>query len=56
MTRIVRQSLLAQLLGGYLLFVAILIAGGLALNSLVQLQLFSSVQAADRVLATTLKS
>ncbi|HEX9371487.1 MAG TPA: cache domain-containing protein, partial [Roseiflexaceae bacterium] len=54
MRMLLRQSLLAQLLGGYLLFVAILGGGGLALSSIVQRQLRAGVQAADLALANAI--
>src|SRR5215210_135757 len=54
MVKRVRQSLLAQMLGGFLLFVAILAAGGLALISLVQRQMQDNVQVADLALANAM--
>jgi signal transduction histidine kinase len=53
MARWLHRSLLVQLLGGYLLFVAILIAGRVALSAVVQRQLRADVQSADLALATT---
>lgn len=53
MLRTLRQSLLAQLLGGYLLFVAVVFGGGLALSVVVERQLVAGSRAADLALATT---
>lgn len=53
MLRSLRKSLLAQLLGGYLLFVALVFGGGLALSFVVQRQLLAGSRAADLALATT---
>src|SRR4051794_10070804 len=46
-----RRSLLAQLFGGYLVFVVVLLAGGLALTTVVRSQLERGVQGADLALA-----
>lgn len=54
MVRLVRRSLLGQLLSGYLIFVSILAAGGVALSALVQRQLQADVQGADLALATAI--
>ncbi|HEY7347016.1 MAG TPA: ATP-binding protein [Ktedonobacterales bacterium] len=51
MTRIRHQSLLVQLLSGYLLFVLIVLGTGLMVNAVVQQELQSQVQASDLALA-----
>ncbi|GHO83920.1 ATP-binding protein [Dictyobacter formicarum] len=51
MLHFVRRSLLMQLLSVYLLFMLIVLVGGLAVNSVVEQQLRSDVQASDQALA-----
>ncbi|HEX9056303.1 MAG TPA: ATP-binding protein [Ktedonobacterales bacterium] len=51
MFRFVRRSLLFQLLGVYLAFVAVVIGAGTGVNAILQGQLLSQVQAADMALA-----
>ncbi|MEO6457472.1 MAG: ATP-binding protein [Chloroflexia bacterium] len=51
MIRWLRQSLLVQLLGTYLLFVAVVLGVGLAVNIVIQGQLRSEVEAHDLALA-----
>src|SRR5689334_2083394 len=51
MVRFVRRSLLTQVLGVYLLFVTAVLATGWAVNTVVQQQLQTNVQAADLALA-----
>lgn len=51
MIRIRQQSLLVQLLSGYLLFVLIVLGTGLIVNAVVQQELQSQVQASDLALA-----
>ncbi|GLV53617.1 hypothetical protein KDH_04690 [Dictyobacter sp. S3.2.2.5] len=51
MLHFVRRSLLIQLLSMYLLFVMIVLVGGLAVNSIVEQQLRADVQASDQALA-----
>src|SRR5690242_1635381 len=46
-----RRSLLFQLLSVYLLFVALVLIGGVAVNALVEQQLSNDVQASDQALA-----
>lgn len=47
----VRRSLLLQLLSVYLLFVIVVLAGGLGINAIVEQRLRGDVQAADQALA-----
>lgn len=54
MLRFFRQSLLAQLLGGYVLFVVVVMLAGLALSLIVQRQIRAVVYAADIALAKTI--
>jgi signal transduction histidine kinase/HAMP domain-containing protein len=49
-----RRSLLVRLLGAYLLFVALVLGTGLAVNLLMQRQLRADVQAADLALAQSI--
>src|ERR1043166_4508361 len=51
MLRIRHQSLLVQLLSGYLLFVLIVLGTGFMVNSVVEQELQSQVQASDLALA-----
>lgn len=54
MRTLLRRSLLAQLLGGYLLFVTIVLMGGIGLTAIVRHQLEAGTQAADLALAKTI--
>src|SRR5436305_2631215 len=47
----VRQSLLVQLLSVYLLFVIVVLIGGVEVNAVVEQQLRNDAQASDRALA-----
>lgn len=47
----IRRSLLSQLLSVYLLFVAVVLIGGVVVNAVVEQQLTNNVQAADQALA-----
>ncbi|KAB8142854.1 GAF domain-containing protein [Chloroflexia bacterium SDU3-3] len=49
-----RQSLLTQLLGGYLLFMAVLLGGGIGLSVIIERQLVAGARAADLALAKTI--
>src|SRR5215467_1445030 len=51
MLHFVRRSLLVQLLSVYLLFVVIVLIGGVGVNAAVEQQLRSDVQASDQALA-----
>ncbi len=51
MPYVVRRSLLLQLLSVYLLFVVVVLAGGLAVNAIVEQHLSDDVYASDRALA-----
>src|SRR5215472_7741992 len=51
MLYLVRRSLLSQLLSVYLLFVVIVLIGGVGVNAAVEQQLRSDVQASDQALA-----
>src|SRR6266516_1183575 len=51
MLHVVRRSLLFQLLSVYLLFVILVLIGGVAVNALVEQQLSNDVQASDQALA-----
>src|SRR2546428_11516639 len=51
MLHFVRRSLLVQLLSVYLLFVVIVLLGGVGVNAVVAQQLRNDVQASDRALA-----
>ncbi|GCE22450.1 ATP-binding protein [Dictyobacter kobayashii] len=51
MLHLVRRSLLMQLLSVYLLFVCVVLVGGVAVNNVVEQQLRNDVQASDQALA-----
>src|SRR6266704_1799215 len=51
MVQFMRRSLLIQLLSIYLLFVVIVLLGGLGVNAVVEQQLRTDVQASDQALA-----
>lgn len=51
MTRWMRQSLLAQMIGVYLVFVLVVLGAGMAVNTQVERQLRDQVQASDLALA-----
>ncbi len=51
MTRWIRQSLLVQMVGVYLVFVLVVLSAGMAVNTLVERQLREQVQASDLALA-----
>ncbi|HLI87968.1 MAG TPA: ATP-binding protein [Ktedonobacteraceae bacterium] len=51
MLHLMRRSLLLQLLSVYLLFVAVVLLGGVGVNALVEQRLRSDVQASDQALA-----
>jgi PAS domain S-box-containing protein len=51
MPYVVRRSLLLQLVSVYLLFVVVVLAGGLAVNAIVEQRLSDDVYASDRALA-----
>lgn len=51
MLHLVRRSLLAQLLSVYLLFVIIVLLGGVGVNAVIEQQLRNDVQASDQALA-----
>src|SRR5260221_345043 len=51
MLHLVRQSLLVQLLSVYLLFVIVVLAGGIEVNAVVEQQLRNDAQASDQALA-----
>lgn len=51
MLHFVRRSLLVQLLSVYLLFVIVVLSGGMAVNALVEQQLRNDAQASDQALA-----
>ncbi len=51
MRQFVRQSLLLQLLSVYLLFVTVVLVGGIGVNAVIEQQLRNDVQAADQALA-----
>src|SRR5215472_3178134 len=51
MLYLVRRSLLSQLLSVYLLFVVIVLIGGVGVNTVVEQQLRNDVQASDQALA-----
>ena len=51
MLHFMRRSLLFQLLSVYLLFVVVVLIGGVAVNSLVEQQLSNDAQASDQALA-----
>jgi len=51
MQHFMRRSLLNQLLSVYLLFVAVVLIGGLVVNAVIEQQLTNSVQASDKALA-----
>src|SRR5579884_2242214 len=51
MTRWMRRSLLAQMVGVYLAFVLVVLGAGLAVNALVEQQLRAQVEASDQALA-----
>jgi PAS domain S-box-containing protein len=51
MLHFMRRSLLVQLLSVYLLFVVVVLIGGVAVNSLVEQQLSNDAQASDKALA-----
>src|SRR2546426_9064041 len=51
MLHFVRRSLLVQLLSVYLLFVAVVLIGGVEVNAVVEQQLRNDAQASDQALA-----
>jgi hypothetical protein len=51
MLHFARRSLLGQLLSVYLIFVVVVLLGGVAVNALVEQQLSNDAQASDQALA-----
>src|SRR5436190_20101396 len=51
MLHFVHRSLLIQLLSVYLLFVIVVLAGGVGVNAVVEQQLYNNVQASNQALA-----
>jgi PAS domain S-box-containing protein len=51
MPRFMRRSLLSQLLSVYLIFVVVVLIGGVAVNAVIEQQLSNNVQASDKALA-----
>ncbi len=51
MQHLIRHSLLSQLLSVYLLFVVVVLIGGVVVNDVIEQQLTNSVQASDQALA-----